>query len=100
MNKIITTNNLQVNDLPSKNSAWKRIIEFASTFDIKSECAEGIRVSGVKDIGESSSLIEIRAALYSEWRRYNHLCSSPEKEILSKVWEVIEILRIKLTIVN
>ncbi len=96
MTEVIQTENLSAEDLPRKYARWSKIVEFASTFDIQSEFENGVNVSGLTDITVSSTVQEIRAALYCEWRRYNHRCSGPEQEVEKQAWEAIESLRNKL----
>jgi len=97
MKSIIKTEELSINDLPRKYAAWNKIIEFASSFDIKKELESSSNISGVNDINESSTIKEIRISLYNEWRRYNHRCTDPEPEVEKKVWSVIELLRNKIS---
>jgi len=93
MTTFIATDNLNASDLPKQNAKWEKIINFASTFDIQSEYKNGINISGLNDINDKSTVKEIRAALYAEWRRYNHQGYGPDKNTEKKAWEAIELIR-------
>ena len=96
MNNIINTQDLNVHDLPRKHAKRSKIVDFASTFDLDKEINNGINISGLSDINDLSSVLEIRAALYAEWRRYHHRGYGPEQELEIKAWAAIELLRNKL----
>ena len=86
MTTFIATDNLNSSDLPKQNAKWEKIINFASTFDIQSEYKNGINISGLNDINDKSTVKEIRAALYAEWRRYNHQGYGPDYMVFVLKW--------------
>ena len=94
---IIHSKDLKVSHLPRKAATWQRIIQFASTFDPRAESPDGSKITGVLDISETSSIIDMRIALYIEWRRYNHFSSEPDSSTMLKVHNIIEKIRSELT---
>ena len=96
MRELINTSALPEKHLPRKYASWIKIWDFASTFDAKSEFLEDPKPWGFGDISESSTVQEIRAAFYSEWRRYNHRGYDPDQNELKLAWIAIELLRSKL----
>jgi hypothetical protein len=86
---------ISISDIPVRPKSWGDVIEFASTF--KPQAAPGeCKVRGLDDISETSSVGELRAALYCEWRRYNHFGHEPEDKVITKAKQVIELIRAKL----
>lgn len=96
----IESNKLTTADLPKPNAKWDGIIKFASTFDIQNEFKEirkGISIQTVFDVNSSNNIVELRGALYSEWRRYNHVGDFITEGTHEKAQETIELLREKLS---
>ena len=94
--RIIATGDLQQTDLPRKNAPWVKIVAFASTFDPRSEESSVPCPAGVSQIDQSASLFELRGALYSEWRRWNHFHQSPDSSTMLEIWKTIEMIRSSL----
>ncbi len=95
----IKSNELKATDLPALNAKWEKIIKFASTFDLQNEY-KAIRkesaISSVFDVDASNNIVELRCALHSEWRRYNHVGDFITEGTLERAQELIEFLREKL----
>ncbi|MCW8900960.1 MAG: hypothetical protein OQK95_09855 [Gammaproteobacteria bacterium] len=94
--KHIKSENLSLSDIPNENSSWEKIIKFASTFDAPNEIKSEANISSIFDIEKSNTIPEMRLALYTEWRRYNHVGDFIEKETPKKSQEVIGWLREKV----
>ncbi len=94
--KHIKSENLCLSDIPNENSSWEKIIKFASTFDLSNEINGETNISSVFDIEKSNTISEMRLALYTEWRRYNHVGDFIEKETPNKSQEIIKWLREKV----
>jgi hypothetical protein len=88
-NLIIVTADLTSDKIPSGRMDWARIIKFASTFDPKLETVGGSRVSGVQDVDFASTVSDLRMALYTEWRRWNHFGADPEPAIIDKSIQIL-----------
>ena len=92
----IDTENLVVHDLPKERASWSSVADFASTYALDKEKATGRCPSGVGDVDSSASIQELRIALYSEWRRWNHFNQEPDTPTMKEIWDVIELIRGKL----
>ena len=92
----ILSTKLQISDLPNKKANWPQIAAFASTFDIATECPEGSQITGIRDISPSSGVVDLRLALYAEWRRYNHFHQEPDPATLQQAQEVLSLIRWRL----
>lgn len=92
----IPTKMLSTTDLPRVNADWSKIARFAATFDPRAEMPNGSNLTGIGDVTRESTLVELRFALYIEWRRYNHFAREPEMEVLRRVQSVIEWIRDRL----
>lgn len=92
----IPSQKLQLSDVPNCFRDWSDVIEFAATFRPQDEIPDGNGIRGLTDIIESSGILDIRTALFTEWRRYNHFGYGPEDQVLSDAKRAIELLRTKL----
>jgi hypothetical protein len=95
-NLIIFTANLTSDKIPNGRMGWTKIIEFASTFDPKSETVGGSSISGVQDVDSASIVSDLRMALYTEWRRWNHFGADPEPAIVDKAIQILGWIRDKV----
>jgi hypothetical protein len=85
---------LHASDIPASFKDWSDIIEFAATFHPQLE--DAITSQGIDDIVPTSTVVEIRAALFLEYRRYNHFGYPPEQKIFEDAIKVIDLLRTKV----
>ena len=79
--------------VPVDANDWRKIVEFAGTFDLTSELPGGSAISGVADIHPDATIAEMRLAIYAEWRRYNHRGSDPDDNTKSNIQFVLNQLR-------
>lgn len=91
----ILSKDLCLADIPVRLKTWNDIIEFAATFRPQDGLADH-KVRGLVDITEASSIDAIRAALYCEYRRYNHFGYDPEDHVINDAKRAVELLRSKL----
>ena len=100
MIKIIATKDLKLSDLPRKDANWDLFTSFALTFDPRIELEDGNFPFSTYSIEqtptEDSMISEIRLYLYSQQRWWNHQTHEIDAKSLSKIHNVIEILRNKL----
>jgi len=87
---------MKTTDIPGTFKDWSSVIEFAATFSYKTEIPDGYPNRGLIDVSESSSVRDIRAALFLEYRRYNHFGRYPEETVFQDALHAIEILRHKV----
>jgi hypothetical protein len=92
----ITSKDMSISDVPVDIEDWSDIVEFAATFRPQDEIPDGSKIRGLSDITESSEISDIRAALFVEWRRYNHFGYAPENNVFTEAKRAIELLRNKL----
>ena len=65
-NLTIFTANLTSDKIPNDRIDWTKIIEFASTFDPKSETVGGSSILGGQDVDSASIVSDLRMALHTE----------------------------------
>ncbi|WP_157772444.1 hypothetical protein [Lacunisphaera limnophila] len=82
-------------DIPVRFKDWSAIIQFAATFYPQVEIPAGSKIRGIADITPGSSILDIRAALFFEYRRYNHFGFLPPEDVQKQCLEGIELLRSK-----
>jgi hypothetical protein len=87
---------LRASDIPASFKDWSDIIEFAATFRPQLESNNYLASQGIIDIVPTSTVVEIRAALFLEYRRYNHFGYRPEQKIFEDTVKVIDLLRTKV----
>ncbi len=87
---------MRISDIPIDIGDWSAIVEFAATYRPQDEIPDGSKIRGLSDITESSEISDIRAALFAEWRRYNHFGYEPADHVFTKAKRAIELLRNKL----
>ena len=71
---------LTIDDLPPANPCWRDIVKFCATFDIRAEFGERCGVRGVIDVSPDSSIAEMRAGLWCDYRRWNHFGREPDDD--------------------
>jgi len=72
------------------------VIEFAATLFPQLESVDYLKSPGIASVGPTSTVLEIRAALLKEYRRYNHFGHYPEQEVFGAAVRAIDLLRSKV----
>ena len=96
----LSNDELRQEHIPKQRSPWREIIPFASSFNAY-EHFDGTRVPG-KLANEKAknpaqcNLLELRAALFFEYRRYNHLGRNPTDEALVHLHGLLEEIRARV----
>lgn len=93
---IIPTADLTLRHVPLPDAAWKVLATFALTFDPIEMNQYGQAAADVNNAGEGSSLVELRAHLYVEQRRWNHFCCEPDRIALEKLRGIVVLVRSRL----
>lgn len=93
---IIHTNDLTLRHVPLPNAAWKALAAFALTFDPTEISQHGDKAADLSTVGEGSSLVELRAHLYVEQRRWNHFGREPDSVTMSKLRSIVVLVRSRL----
>ncbi|MEL6898622.1 MAG: hypothetical protein AAFP90_21200 [Planctomycetota bacterium] len=92
--RFIASDELTADVIPARATNWHKVVRFAATFDPRSEhLPDHSSISGVADIRTDSTVAEMRLAIYSEWRRYNHFGYEPDAEVVQRTQSVLDQLR-------
>mgnify|MGYP001302900395 CR=1 FL=1 len=91
----ILSSELRASDIPPVFKSWSEIIEFAATFSPQAELKEKEKPKGIADVTGDATVAGIRAALFHEYRRYNHFGYEPTEEVKQQCIRAIAILRTK-----
>lgn len=91
----IASDVLSLEDLPHDDSPdWIDVVKFCATFDVQSEFGDSCSISGVHDVQPTSSISEMRAGLWVDYRRWNHFGRYPDDGVtLEKAREILNWLR-------
>jgi len=93
--KPISSDDLCGADIPQRFKDWSDIIEFAATFSPQAELKENWKPMGIAEISVGATVKQIRAALFHEYRRYNHYGCPPSEEVKQQCLKAIDVLRTK-----
>jgi hypothetical protein len=81
-------------DVPRRDAAWSEVVRFAQTF---SAYAQMGAVSPCEVVAEHrrdcKTLSDLRACLWLEYRRHNHLGYPPDAEKMQYIYELLERIR-------
>ena len=88
----VASDALNVGHIPARATNWRAVIEFAATLDMQSEPASTY-ITGVADITDDSTIVDMRHALYAEWRRWNHIGRDADAKTVSQTQTVLDALR-------
>lgn len=94
--KTISTEKLELKDLPTREARWKNMAAFALTFDPGEIGEYGQEGADLNNASSKSTLSELRAHLYIEQRRWNHFGQEPDESTMKKLRNIIGIIRQKL----
>jgi hypothetical protein len=96
MPETISTNELVLDYVPFAKSSWKNISAFALTFNPKEMGEYGIKAGDLSNCSASSSIMELRAHLYVEQRRWNHFGREPDQATMLRLRNIVAWIRKKL----
>ena len=94
--RIISTESLKLGDVPTPESKWAKLAAFALTFDPHEMGDYGKKASDPNNISQNSLVVELRAHLYVEQRRWNHFGQEPDKVAMARLREIVTLVRKKL----
>jgi hypothetical protein len=95
MPKTIPTSALKLEHVPQEMATWRDISVFALSFDPHEMGTYGAKVGDLKNSGPDSSLMELRAHLYVEQRRWHHFGEIPDKITMQQIRKIIKWIRNK-----
>jgi len=93
----IPTSELQLGDVPTQDSTLYEIELFALTFDPREENAPKVSVDDLDNVTMQSSLVELRAHLYTQQRRWNHFGRNPDSKTEQQLRAIVDLIRQQLT---
>ncbi|MFT3685926.1 MAG: 5-oxoprolinase subunit PxpA [Phycisphaerales bacterium] len=91
----IASTELRASQVPAAGSSWQEIVSFASTFDWSEMNPYG-RISGpLRLVSSRESMTGLRAHLFFEYRRWNHIGDLPDEQTVAGVNRLLELIRAK-----
>jgi hypothetical protein len=90
---LIPNASLRLADVPLRGADWPAIKRFARTFDGYAEM--GLERCGELANGQCAceTLTDLRARLFFEYRRYNHMHCDPDEAKMAEVFDVLDLIR-------
>jgi hypothetical protein len=95
--KRISSDNLQLADVPQDTDTWQVIGLFALTFDPKEDDLMKLNKESLESLSGVSNMKRIRAHLFLEQRRWNHYGRMPDEEAMRQIRDLILLIRVKLS---
>jgi hypothetical protein len=92
----ITTNDLQLPDVPEESADWHVIGRFALTFDPKEADPYSIKEQSFEAMTPDTDLVHLRSRLFLEQRRWNHFGREPDATAMEGVRKLVSLIRTKL----
>src|SRR5882757_3398559 len=92
----IPTIRLMRSDVPDESALWSAIGLFALTFDPNELDPYGLKDHSLEKLSVESSLVELRAHLFFEQRRWNHFGREPDATAMSAIRRILSLVRTKL----
>lgn len=89
----IYTKNLKMSDVPGEHASWKEITTFALTFDPKERDPYHLPDRNLQLLTNATGLIELRAYLFFEQRRWNHFGRMPDDQTMEGIKHLISLIR-------
>lgn len=94
--KIIQTEDLTIQDLPTANADWNRLSEFALSFDPMLEIGEWTWSTDLVLFSNSSNVREIRSYIYFMQRYWNTRTQEISESALDEMRSAVLLIRSKL----
>lgn len=94
--RLIPTASLKLDDVPLPEAKWGKLAAFALTFEPREMGDYGQKAADLRNVSTNSSLVELRAHLYVEQRRWNHFGEEPDAEAMKGLREIVGLVRQKL----
>ena len=93
----IPTKSLKLSVVPNESGPWPTIGRFALTFDPAEKNPYHLEVQDLATLPAGSSLVQLRAYLFLEQRRWNHFGREPDANTISAIRRVVALIRTKLS---
>lgn len=97
---LIPTASLKLEDVPSPEAKWEKLAVFALTFEPSETGDYGEKAADLSNVSSNSRLVELRAHLYVEQRRWNHYNEEPDAEAMNRLREIVGFIRQELARLN
>ena len=93
----IPTKEIRASDVPEIFTAWNEIGRFALTFDPNESDPYAIKDQSFDVMTSATDLVELRARLFLEQRRWNHFGRVPDEAAMAGVRKILALIKVKLT---
>lgn len=91
---IIPTKSLKLSDVPKESDPWRpAIIRFAWTFDPAEDDPYQLDYRDLPTLSADSGLVRLRAHLFLQQRRWNHVSHDPDASDILAIQRVIALIR-------
>ena len=87
---------LTLADIPPPNAEWDRIIAFALTYSGYEESRSFDACAKIANERRHDTLTELRTCLFFEQRRWHHFGAAPDKEAMTHMRSLIQMIRAKV----
>ncbi|WP_298255858.1 hypothetical protein [Bradyrhizobium sp.] len=95
---IIPTKSLKLSDVPNESEPWRpAIIRFAWTFDPSEDDPYKLNYRDLPALSADSGLVRLRAHLFLEQRRWNHMSRDPEASTMLAIRRTVALIRAMLS---
>lgn len=93
----IRTKSLKLSDVPAESADLSVINRFALTIDPNENIPCGPELEDLTSLSTNNSVLELRARLFKEQRRWNHRCRRPDAATELEIRKLIGLIRAKLS---
>jgi hypothetical protein len=93
----IPTKSLKLSDVPNESEPWPIIGRFALTFDRSEDDPYKLNFRDLAALSADSGLVRLRAHLFLEQRRWNHMSREPDASTMLAIRRTVALIRAKLS---
>ena len=94
---IIPTESLKLSDVPNESESLQVIGRFALTFHPSEDDPYKLNWRDVPTLSADSGLVRLRAHLFLEQRRWNHMTSEPDANDILAIRRIVALIRAMLS---
>ena len=92
----IPNSDLTLDMIPSIDSCWSKMVDFALTFDGYEACGSFDACAEIANARRCNTLTELRICLFFEQRRWRHFDDTPDAETMVYIRSIVEKIRDKV----
>lgn len=90
---IIPSHDLAASQVPGAGASWNDIVRFAATFDREEYDHRRLAFQDLDALSAETPLVELRAQLFMEYRRWNHFGRPPEGADMQAIQHLMNLIR-------